>query len=212
MNELESGKRVVFTRWGDGEWEVVLGAKTEADSNVDGHQYFKSLTLALRDVLIQNPHYYFGMQNLAYYKVMGRRIDRFLKQHQICRSWLNADAFHYASEFQQFPRFVNHIKGKTTLLVGPIHLRSLKLFPFEHLEIPSVNCWLQKDQILTEIENRCKTKEYDLIIFCAGMAANWFVDILSKNIPASLLDLGSVFDPYTGKMSRGYHTRVKGLG
>jgi hypothetical protein len=211
MEQCKSNRPFAFSRWGDGEWEAVLDLKREEDANCDGHQYFSSLKSALQDILKSNPSYFLGMQKLAYHKIMGRKIDSYLREHKITTEWLNADAFHNASIRGELGSFFSWLGRKKVLLVGPEYLRILEVFPFVFCEIPEKNCWLDKESRLEEIKNRIRSEHCEVVLFCAGMTANWFVDKLYGFFDGVILDMGSVFDPYAGKQTRNYHKTLVGV-
>jgi hypothetical protein len=163
---------------------------------------------ALASIVGKNPGYLFGMQRYAYERIMGRKIDRFLKNHSVSREWLNADALHDASMRGKLSDFFEAIKNKKVLLVGPQYLESLKEIPFDLIPIPQKNVWLNREEILGKIMRSTAEKNYEVVLFCAGMTANWFVDELHGKCNASILDIGSVLDPYVGVQSRNYHKQL----
>ena len=64
------------------------------------------------------------------------------------------------------------------------------------IKIPPSNAFDVRDEIISQI------KDSDVIIFCAGMASNAIISELHGKIDAWLLDLGHIFDPLVGLMSR----------
>lgn len=208
LERLKDNQPFAFSRWGDGEWEAVLGTGDESKMNCDGHQYFSSLREALHRILTSNPSYSVGMQKLAYHKVMGRKIDRYLRANNIKLEWLNADAFHDASRDGKIGSFFDIISTKRILLVGPSHLRNLSLFAFDFCEVPAKNCWLKHEQVLADIEASIVEKKPEVILFCAGMMSNWLIDELKGSFTGCLIDVGSLLDPYAGVNSRNYHKKL----
>ena len=208
LKKLSGNEPFAFSRWGDGEWEAVLGLKNESEANCDGHQYFPSLGQSLDTILVSNPPYFLGMQKLAYHRLLGREIDAYLKKNMIRREWLNADAFHDASSKGTINIFFDIIATKKLLLVGPGHLQKLDVFPFQFCEVPAKNCWLQRDAILSEVRKLIASTDPEVILFCAGMTSNWFVHILQKEFSGFIIDVGSLLDPYAGISSRNYHRKL----
>lgn len=209
--KLRNNQPFAFSRWGDGEWESVLGVRGENDANCDGHQYFSSMRESLHEILISNPSYLLGMQKLAYHKLLGREIDEYLKKYKVRGEWLNADAFHDASKNQKIGSFFDLLRTRKILLVGPAHLRRITLFHFDFCEVPERNCWLEREKILLEIKERISVEGPEVVLFCAGMTSNWFVDQLQKSYSGFLIDVGSLLDPYAGKNSRNYHKKLTGM-
>lgn len=211
LRRLDEHRPFSFSRWGDGEWEAVLNLKKQDEANCDGHQFFDSMRLELQNILFKKPSYMLGMQPLAYHKLMGRKIDSFFRSNNLKLEdlwWVNADVFHDASMSGKIFSFFERLKKKKVLLVGPQYLRNLKIFTFDHIEVPLLNCWLERVQIMAQIEERRKMKEYDVILFCAGMTSNWMVDQLHGNFKGFILDIGSLLDPFAGRNTRNYHKKL----
>jgi hypothetical protein len=207
LQDLNQNKHFSLSRWGDGEWESALHLKNQNEANCDGHQYFDSMSDELSSILLRNPNYYFGMQELAYLKMMGNKIDKFLKANKIRVNWINADAFHFASVRGELNSFFEALNNKRILLVGPSYLKNVNILSFDLIEVPPVNCWLKRDEILNAI--LMENGKYDVVLFCAGMTSNWFVDQLHGKFKGFVIDVGSLLDPYAGKETRNYHRKLK---
>ena len=72
VSMLSGGKPFSFSRFGDGEWNAILG---KPGQNCDGHAFFPELGADLRDALIQKLPYLYGMQVRAV-KCMGKEIQK----------------------------------------------------------------------------------------------------------------------------------------
>lgn len=205
IEKVKSDQSFSFTRWGDGEWNCVL-APNDEKGNCDGHKYFASLSKGLRGVLLSKPEYLLGMQNFAM-KIKGDAINQFISQNNLEDiKWINADVFHHASIAGKFDHFIDVLRGKNTILVGPAHLSTLKFYK-RFIQIYSQDCWLQKDWIVNQVKEAIK--EPSVVLFCASMAANVMIDELYRwNPHNTYLDMGSVFEPYAGKASRSYHKKI----
>jgi len=55
-----------------------------------------------------------------------------------------------------------------------------------------------------------RSNEGVVVLFCASMPTKWLIDELHKQHWGghTYIDMGSVFDVYVGRCSRGYHKRV----
>lgn len=211
ISRLRENSPFTFSRWGDGEWEAVLNLKKADETNCDGHQFFDVLCDELKKILIKKVPYMLGMQPLAYHKLMGRKIDKFLKSNNIKPSdlwWVDADVFHNASTSGKIYLLFDELKKKKILLVGPEYLTKLKTFPFDFVEVPLINCWNERDRIMKEIKEKSMVHDYDAVLFCAGMTSNWMIDQLHGKFDGFILDVGSLFDPFAGKNTRNYHKKL----
>lgn len=202
---LEQNRQFTFTRFGDGEWNAIF---RKEGTNCDKHTYFKDMGDALAEVLISNPDYRLGMQNMAT-RVQGAPINGFLDLNELKIAWCNADMLHKASIKNNIEPFFKALSERNTIMIGPDYLKTIdKRVKYKHfIEIFSLNCWEQKDYILEECR---KIKlQNPVFSFSASMGANVMIDILHKELKdATLIDAGSVYDPYVGVNKRSYHTAI----
>jgi hypothetical protein len=211
LNRLRRNTPFSFSRWGDGEWEAVLGLKRQDEVNCDGHQYFDSMREELKSILTRKVGYMLGMQRLAYHKIMGRKIDRFFRENSVNPGdmwWVDADVFHDASLSRSISLFFDELKKKKVLLVGPAYLERVAEFPFKLLTVPAVNAWIERENVIEDIRLTLAGDNYDVVLFCAGMTTNWMVDQLHGRFNVYLIDVGSLLDPFAGKNTRNYHKKL----
>jgi hypothetical protein len=199
---------------GDGEWNAILGTKTP--HNCDGHIYYPDMSEALRKVLISKPGYYIGMQDLAM-RIKGKEIKEFKKKHNLNDlKWFNADILHRASARGKIATLFDLINTRhNIILVGPSYLDEMKNYITLNgqVVIPELNCWKAYKEMsysCSKLANSAAIKNKDILfLVCASMPAKILInDIYSQyneRMNISLLDIGSLFDPFCGKNSRGYH-------
>lgn len=197
LEKLRSKEKYSFSRWGDGEWLCLLNYK---GANCDGHEYFNDLGNKLRQILTLTPKYTIGLQSLA-----SRRFEKEIESYtnNFNLTWCGSDVFHHASSNGKLNELFEVLKDREVILVGANHLKGFK--GWKHIEIPTKNCWLSYDKTLIELEETIK--EDDVVLFCASMMSNVLIDELNGR--ATLIDMGSVFDPYAGVNSRTYHKTLK---
>lgn len=209
--KIEKSEPMVFLRWGDGEWNCILGRDGE---NCDGHHYYRSLSMALKSVLAkQLVHcYYNGMQPKAMHD-MGNDINAYCDALKIEIPFVNADIFHDASTDSLLTDFFKACSDKNVVLVGPETLTMMQLrFPkLTHIKIPPKNAWLEHAEILKKLEEVLMSADgKTVVLFSCGMMANVLIDELWNGLFGGLimLNMGSVFDPYCGRATRRYHADV----
>ncbi|MCU0608948.1 MAG: hypothetical protein MUF22_04175, partial [Chitinispirillaceae bacterium] len=148
VDPLSRGEPVSFARYGDGEWEAILG---HGGANCDGHSYTPLLGEALRHSLLHPKNYLYGIQPFAC-KCLGKKIARFIRENNVSIPWINADILHDANLEGRLLPFINALRKSHCIIIGPQHLRSLRLFPCAHfIEIPAKNCFDKHEQIMDEI-------------------------------------------------------------
>lgn len=101
-----------------------------------------------------------------------------------------------------FPLFEQLKKMRVVMISNPDLLDPVAIQPEYFIQVPTSNAHTEKDWVYREV--RACQRQWPagtVYIFCCGMAANAFVYELhdGKNW---YLDLGHIFDPFVGKMSR----------
>lgn len=192
LEKLKNKEQYSFSRWGDGEWACLLNKQGQ---NCDRHIYFTDMGKRLREILESKPNYYIGLQNLAY-RLHKDVIDKYTNGYKL--NWVKSDIFHNASSNKRLNELFEVLKDRNVILVGGGHLKGFNDYSF--VEIPRLNCWLSYKDTLEKLLNIQKD---DVVLFCASMMSNVLIDDLHSK--ATLMDLGSVLDPYVNVKSRKYH-------
>lgn len=196
LSMLKEGKNFKFARYGDGEINAMTGKKGR---NCDGHEYFPELGARLVESVEKEPSYMVGIQPLSV-SHLREHVDAYFGGFKL----YNADVLHSASIDGVLGRFFNALEGRYIILVGPPHLADL--FDCVHIVIPSVNCWLQYENILEQLSFHIKTDV--VVLLCASMMSEVLLwDFENKD--CTMIDCGSVFDPYANVYSRKYHHKLK---
>jgi hypothetical protein len=205
---LNAGTPFSFSRFGDGEWLALLG---RSGSNCDGHEFFPAMSEKLRESIIRpSGEYLFAIQRYAI-KQLGREIWRFLKKNRISIIWHFSDVFHYANSSGQLFPFIDALKSRDVVLVGPAYLRGIdkRLVNYaDFVEVPRVNCFLSIDRIKQDILTCAQKKPGTVFGFTASMTANCIIHDLYPLIGKehTMLDLGSLWDGYLGLNTRSFCT------
>lgn len=212
------GKNFAWSRWGDGEWECILGYD---GGNCDGHHYFPDMKARLRKIVTGPAYndYEFAIQPKAL-NDLGPELQGFLKDNDVHRDWGSADLLHDASTRDCLHDLTNGLRNsnRPVLVVGPSTLKSADtLRLFEHYSVAENNCWLVYGGVLHDISKGIKAMgrgSNPVILFSCGMSANVLIhDLWLMYGPhVTLIDAGSVFDPYCEPpiLSRRYHEVIAG--
>ena len=190
-----------FARYGNGEWDCILGLK---ESTGSGSQVFtEDLREAMRETVLENRGVTMGMQNTRYLTKLNLiyPVYKYLNDNKIVYPWYTADVFHNASKDKQIAPLVNALRKKKFVMVGPEWLENLS-FVDEVIVIKEKNCWDDVDDIEKELShyNDC------VIGFAAGPTANVIIHRLHGT--NQLIDFGSVWDVYCGVVTRKYHKKI----
>jgi hypothetical protein len=204
-----------FSRWGDGEWQSVIGTKRRV--NCDKHIYFPEMGRELYNVLADKPEYIMGMQGLAL-RLFREPIEQKIAEAGISHiKWVDSDVFHQGSLHGHLHRIVKSVNTRRVLMVGPPHLRNINTHPtlplhyWCYIDVPSRNAYADKEGIVERIKKVLEDYPEDatplLISLCASMPAEI---ILHEIYPLTkgrhtAIDFGSLWDPLVGVASRSYH-------
>lgn len=219
LEKIKNKESFSFARYGDGEWTAITQSRPENAVNVDGHLFYKDMGEALANVLKSKPSYYLGMQRFAFEETHKDQIQKFIADNMLDDiKWVNADVWHHASIHNEFHKFFEALHDRVVLLVGPEYLTCTDWDGnrlWHRLQIPDKNCWLERDDIFYRLTawldaHENAGGESAVVLLCASMPAKWLIDELNNNHWTShtFLDMGSVFDPYCGRSSRGYHKKI----
>lgn len=212
VNLLSENVPFAFSRYGDGEWNTIFRRSGE---NCDGHKYFKDLSLALEYSLT------LPMGN-SFFSAMGPKA--LAEDEGLIWSWLvtrdateivwhDTEVFLDASIHGNLYPLIEVLRTQRIVAyIGPEHLRKFltkELQLIHYIVIPDKDAWLSKDKVIPQIEKLIHSG-VDTVGFSAGMATNGMIYELWSNqyrayaSGATLIDFGSVFDPYVGVKSRRY--------
>ena len=90
-------------------------------------------------------------------------------------------------------------------------LKKINIKYTDFITIPSVNCFLEKERIKSEMIKM--VEKYDNVVFglSSSMATNVIVDELYDIIgdKCTMIDFGSIWDPFVGVIARSYHKEYK---
>lgn len=194
---ISSGTNFKFARYGDGEFNCMLGKQ---GANCDGHEYFPDLGERLKNSFSKKVMT--GIQPLAltlHYK------DQVLKMVEGLDLY-NSDVLHNASIDLQMTRFMKAVldSGRPHVCVGPSHLT--KMFDAIIL-IDDKNCWLDYEDTKKTLGTWIDSYKNGIIFLCASMMSEVLIKDF-EDAEVTIIDAGSVFDPYVGKNSRKYHHKL----
>lgn len=215
VRKLKDKEPFTFTRFGDGEMTAIWNDGIHK-ANCDDHVYFDDLGVALSDVLKSNPEYFIGLQGLVK-RQSADRIDKYFTENDIAIDFCEADILHKASiKGHVWELFEALHNSDNVILVGADYLEKInEYFEFDcRVGVPEENCWLERDTITKGIDYAIrKIRHYNasqiVVVLVASMAANVIADDLhGKYDNVTIIDAGSIFDPFVNKKSRSYHRNM----
>jgi hypothetical protein len=161
--------------------------------------------MRLNDAFYSSPEYMVGIQPLS---VQGGLYQKAITQREGGpKNIFDADAFHSASIDGHLYEFISLFKQLNPVIIGPKYLSSLRA-PITLLEIPEKNCWLEFEKVCQNIE---RVMSFHKVFFlCASMMSEVIIDRF-KSEDITMIDLGSVLDPYVLRLTRKYHHKLNAI-
>jgi len=197
VNKLKNGERFSLARYGDGELYCMWG---KSGGNSHGCRYSPELRASLWDSLkhYKDPTFIYGLQRVLPRdeKNMGGSMEMSMV------NWYDSEIFGEAVASGELYPLIEALKGTRNILVANKRLRDVRkhLNSVDFIDVPFTNSFDKKDEIIKRIK---KADGLGVVfLFSAGMGANAIIGELHGQIQGSMLDLGHIWDPFIGDMSR----------
>lgn len=199
VRKLNDEEPYSWVRYGDGEWWCMMGHGKE--TRASKHFFYSGLKKELIKSVEHPKSCDFSIPEHV------RRmpdIMRYIKKVSKVEKWGNADALAYAAWEGMLKPFVDALRKRDVILVGPDFLTPMG---WDMIGIPKRNCYVAADRI--EKDMRESSRPGRVFLLCAALTAEALIYRLHGELEgATMLDVGSVFDPFCGVMSRSYHRRM----
>jgi hypothetical protein len=234
---VDSDKPFTKTRWGDSEWRAVLiesfdmfdqlgrlmphwGNPKRVDCQGNRSHFYADLTTALCKLLRDKPDYIFttarrfgSVDTAPHWHGLAKLIKKWIDENKLGSiKWQDMDTLYRALAEGELKPFVDAVRRRKVVVVGPRHLRKLELFSVAHyVNVPRFDAYAERDEVLIETRALLETqKEPCLVSFSAGMLTEVLIHQLHPDFGEthSLVDMGSLWDPFVGEMSRSYMKKM----
>jgi hypothetical protein len=195
-----------FSRFGDGE-VLCMHNTTWLEKNCDGSHFMQDLIAPMKQIFInQYPYYHCLLQ--CSFDLEGEWFKTFISETCPNMPFYDGEVWQKISFEGRILELVEKINLYKTCLVGPPHIKNFRhikglnteISVIETPETDSFRCYHKiYDQIMSEHNNGCR-----FFGFSTGYTSKILIDNLFPYIGHNsfLIDFGSVFDPYCGKLSR----------
>lgn len=191
---LAVGNPFAFVKFGDGEFECIVGAGKGYQE--DGQRYSDEAAMALIEAwafLRDLPNAY-----LTCWCPPALKPDVSKVADLNGRRFLDHDALLLHTRSDNLAAFYRNLYAdkRRKVLVAPSRLSGVTdlLGCSEHVDIPRPNAFEARDEFKKQI--LAMAEPGDIWLFSASFAAKcWIFDLMKANIPVSCIDLGSAFDP-----------------
>ena len=210
IDKLKSNEKFSFTRWGDGEWGCVFGAEGH---NVDRHQYFPEMSEGLLEALVVDKGYIKATWPLTVpmFSRINPLITEFIEVNDIDYEWHDARVWEEEAMKGKLNPLIKQLEEMDFIVVSEESKRRLSVKYTDFIEVPAVDCFLEKDSIKEKVIDMCDKYDKPVFGFSASMATNVIVDELHSVVGDKcwMIDFGSIWDPFVGNITRSYHHRYE---
>lgn len=203
-NRIINNEYFSYSRFNDG--ELICGIKqidkhiNKSVKNCDNHDYFSKMGDELNITLNNSDGVRYFIQYLDEWidsEVFKGYTETLLNKNLINGVYQKTDFLQYSlrNNPTDFKKFVSTLNEHKIILVGPKYLSNINFLKVDNfIEVPTLNCYSKKDEILSKIKE-VLTKN-TIILFSSSMATNVFIDDLFVEYGNNnfLIDIGSLWD------------------
>ena len=211
VDRISNNEPFSFVRYGDGEWSAAI-LHNRARTGTGSHsltipQMVRDLQRSLTSIYQVDSYFVATRPNAV---AQNPLIERWLLVNTPKGTqWNECRIFCQASMRATLNPFITALRNLEIPLVfvGPDWLRGLKDVAFPKalfIEVPHLDCYHAKAALNLQVRKMPKPA---LISFSAGPAAKILIHELFPLLGnrSFMLDLGSLWDVYVGRYTRGYH-------
>jgi hypothetical protein len=196
VDKLKKGEKFSFARYGDGELYCMWGKQGK---NSNGCYYTPELRTALLDSMNHknDPSFIYGLQ-----RVLPHDEKRITAQYPDV-DWHDSEFLSEAvANGELYPLIEQLRKMRVTVISNDeVGATTAELFGWKFfVSVPKSNAYDQRKKIVDMITK--VPHDTDVFLFSCGMAANAIIGELHGKMDGWLLDVGHIWDPFYGLMSR----------
>jgi len=205
LDLIENDKPFSLSRFGDG--EILCMYPNGMKENCDGNKFFPELSAPMKQIFINNYDYYHCLLDCTFY-YNADLFRSLINEYCPDMEFYNGEIWQELSLNGKIGDIISALNKYAVVLVGGKHIGNVRYLhgwdnaPM-HLEIPSVDSFKSVDKIMEQI-GELYIQGYRMFCFSAGYTTKIIIDTLYPYIghDAFMIDMGSVFDPYCGRLSR----------
>jgi len=202
--KIENSENFSFARYNDGEWGLIL--KKNPNYSVICGRWGKEMSKQgeiLKEIVNNPVDYYIGISPW----VLKNWLDEVLDNSSNHNMMINSHIFHDLGK-ERFLNFLNLLKQRNTILVGPKYLSELNFYK-EHIITPEEFVWDYIEDILPKLDKVINRYKNPVVMYSASIATNSFINKLYGKYGNTItqIDIGSTLDPYCGVASRSGHQK-----
>lgn len=207
VRRLRSEKGFCFARYGDGTFFGITGIEgINCDGSPIRNDQKDLLLKSIKDKTITH-----GIGDLA---ISEAKAGEWLEAQGIEAEWYDCNVMHTASLKGELKPLIQLLRQRRTALIGANHLRHFSMIPIQsYIQAHSTKAFYEVDYLQAAARKAITRNRLDTVLISAGTAAPVLVSRLHKDFPdINVIDTGSVWDPYAGKLSRKVFRKIGHAG
>lgn len=206
LDLIHSNKPFSFSRFGDGE-VLCMHNTTWLEKNCDGSYFVNDLIEPMKQIFRNQYPYYHCLLDCSF-DIEGAWFKEFIAKTCPNMQFYNGEIWQGLSFNGEIQKIINAFNTQKTCIIGPSHIKNLVHInglstQLAFVKTPSVNSFNEYQRIYEDIMHM-HSDGYRFFSFSTGYTSKILIDNLFPYIGHNsfLIDFGSVFDPYCGKLSR----------
>lgn len=205
---IKKKKNFSYARYQDGEWTCMLKIEPHFSNKIPKYGIeIDALGDQLLNIIKSQPKYYIAI-NAGVLVERSAIVWPYLEK---IKKLVVGEIFRRRSVEEGLGQFIEALSTRSVILVGPSWTKKLE-FPDEHIESPFGNLFHDNQiEILREkISSSIKKYESPVVLYSCSLVAKILIDDFFKLHTDSItqIDMGAIWDPYCGKVTRPYHKKV----
>lgn len=205
---FKSGSNFSFAKFGDGEWEAILGNKLDNNEfYVDSNTPTISRNFLYESLIWDNPNYYIGLGCPCCIGQRAYNMRSLSKRNESHTTFANVFVNANYDLYKQY--FIPEYSKRDVWLVAHENSKLNNLpFSIESFFPIKRNAWVNNISLITEISNLNPVDK--TILFCAGPLGNILsYQLYNLNPNNTYLDIGSTLNPWLQSegFKRDYYTQ-----
>jgi hypothetical protein len=201
---IKSGIPFSMSRFGDG--EAICMFHNWLKVNCDGSRFLPELIEPMKQIFRNQYPYYHCLLRCSF-DLNGDKFLSFLEETCPDMDFFDGEIWQDLSFSGRIGELIEAINPYHPVFVGAEHIHNVQymhgITDMSVIEVPSVDAFKKFNEIFNEVM-RVHAMGKKMFLFSAGYSTKPLIDTLFPYIghDTFMIDVGSLFDPYCGKLSR----------
>ncbi len=206
LDRIRNNEPFQLSRFGDGEVATMQLAPCKLKQNCDGSKFIPELIEPMRQIFKNNYDYFHCLLDCSF-DINGKEFIEFIDNTCPEMQFYDGEIWQYLSFEGRIREFIDAINPHMPCFIGGKHIKKVKhmkgLDGIRYIQAPDKDSFYAFDELFAECMNMYRAG-YRMFLFSCGYTTKPIIDTLFPYIGHNsfCIDVGSLFDPYCGKLSR----------